>query len=111
MVSAGKGEGLGELREMILRKAPEDFLSSDKMLGDLVPAGSAVMLITPIDIEAPKGRMILPQVQAIRDTLDHDCYCLVVKENSLADALANMKTPPTRRRSDRCPRLCLRRFR
>lgn len=94
MVSAGKGEGLGELREMILRKAPEDFLSSDKMLGDLVPAGSAVMLITPIDIEAPKGRMILPQVQAIRDTLDHDCYCLVVKENSLADALANMKTPP-----------------
>ena len=38
--------------------------------------------------------MILPQVQAIRDTLDHDCYCLVVKENSLADALANMKTPP-----------------
>lgn len=94
MVSAGKGEGLGELREMILRKAPEDFLSSDKMLGDLVPAGSAVMLITPIDIEAPKGRMILPQVQAIRDTLDHDCYCLVVKENSLADALANMKTSP-----------------
>ena len=94
MVSAGKGEGLGELREMILRKAPEDFLSSNKMLGDLVPAGSAVMLITPIDIEAPKGRMILPQVQAIRDTLDHDCYCLVVKENSLADALANMKTPP-----------------
>ena len=90
MVSAGKGEGLGELREMILRKAPEDFLSSDKMLGDLVPAGSAVMLITPIDIEAPKGRMILPQVQAIRDGL---------------------WLSPTRRRSERCPRLCLRRVR
>ena len=93
-LSARTGEGLHELRELILRNAPEDFLSSDRLLGDLVPKGSAVMLITPIDLEAPKGRMILPQVQAIRDTLDHDCYCLVVKENSLADALSNLKTPP-----------------
>ena len=93
-LSARTGEGLHDLREMILRKAPEDFLSSDRLLGDLVPKGAAVMLITPIDLEAPKGRMILPQVQAIRDTLDHDCYCLVVKENSLADALADLKTPP-----------------
>ena len=93
-LSARTGEGLGALREMILRKAPEDFLSSSRMLGDLVPKGSPVMLITPIDLEAPKGRLILPQVQAIRDTLDHDCYCLVVKENALADALANLKTPP-----------------
>ena len=75
-LSARTGEGLGALREMILRKAPEDFLSASRMLGDLVP------------------RLILPQVQAIRDTLDHDCYCLVVKENALADALANLKTPP-----------------
>ena len=93
-LSARTGEGVPELREMILRKAPEDFLSSNRMLGDLVPKGAPVMLITPIDLEAPKGRLILPQVQAIRDTLDHDCYCLVVKENSLPDALANLKVPP-----------------
>jgi [FeFe] hydrogenase H-cluster maturation GTPase HydF len=52
------------------------------------------VLVIPIDKEAPKGRIILPQVQAIRDLLDHDAYAVVVKENGLAKALAELKTPP-----------------
>jgi [FeFe] hydrogenase H-cluster maturation GTPase HydF len=48
----------------------------------------------PIDLEAPKGRLILPQVQAIRDVLDVDAYCLVVKERELRDALDRLKRPP-----------------
>ena len=52
------------------------------------------VLVVPIDKEAPKGRLILPQVQAIRDLLDSDAYCLVVKERELRSALDRLKTPP-----------------
>lgn len=93
-VSALTGEGLPRLRDAMIQLAPDDFLSSFRMLGDLVKPKAPVLLITPIDLEAPKGRMILPQVQAIRDTLDHDAYCLVVKENAVSAALDNLKLPP-----------------
>jgi [FeFe] hydrogenase H-cluster maturation GTPase HydF len=53
-----------------------------------------VVLVVPIDKEAPKGRLILPQVQAIRDLLDSDAYCLVVKERELRSALARLAQPP-----------------
>jgi len=59
-----------------------------------VPPGELVVLVVPIDKEAPKGRLILPQVQTIRDLLDNDAYCLVVKERELRDALARLKKPP-----------------
>jgi [FeFe] hydrogenase H-cluster maturation GTPase HydF len=52
------------------------------------------VLVVPIDKEAPKGRLILPQVQSIRDLLDTDSYCLVVKERELRDALARLNRPP-----------------
>jgi [FeFe] hydrogenase H-cluster maturation GTPase HydF len=52
------------------------------------------MMVVPIDLEAPKGRLILPQVQAIRDTLDVDAYCMVVKERELRDALDRLNRPP-----------------
>ena len=52
------------------------------------------VLVVPIDLEAPKGRLILPQVQTIRDLLDGDAYCLVVKERELRDALDRLKRPP-----------------
>lgn len=93
-VSTKTGTGMHDLRELIIQKSPEDFLSSGKMIGDLLEPNSVAVLVTPIDLEAPKGRMILPQVQAIRDTLDNDAYCIVVKENALALALDNLKTPP-----------------
>ncbi|MBQ9338529.1 MAG: [Lentisphaeria bacterium] len=92
--SASDGTGMDLLRAAILRKAPDDFLDSLGMLDGLAPAGGTILLITPIDQEAPRGRLILPQVQAIRDTLDHDACCLVVKENAVSAALANLKEPP-----------------
>jgi hypothetical protein len=52
------------------------------------------MLVVPIDMEAPKGRLILPQVQTIRDLLDSDAYCMVVKERELRDALDRLQSPP-----------------
>lgn len=73
---------------------PEDFVNSPKIVGDLVPAKSTVILVIPIDKEAPKGRIILPQVQTLRDLLDNNCLSYVVKESELKDALDNLKTPP-----------------
>ena len=53
-----------------------------------------MILVTPVDKEAPKGRLILPQVQTIRDLLDHNAYCIVVQENELPRAIEQLKTPP-----------------
>lgn len=92
---ASRGQGVLDLREALIRSAPEDFINAPSLLGDLVPPGELVVLVVPIDMEAPKGRLILPQVQAIRDTLDQDAYCMVVKERELRDALDRLKRPPT----------------
>jgi [FeFe] hydrogenase H-cluster maturation GTPase HydF len=86
--------GLLELREAIIRVAPQEFLNPPPLVGDLVPPGELVVLVVPIDMEAPKGRLILPQVQTIRDLLDNDAYCLVVKERELREALDRLKRPP-----------------
>jgi [FeFe] hydrogenase H-cluster maturation GTPase HydF len=86
--------GIDELRQAIIAAAGEGVFPERKVLGDLVRPGDVVVLVTPIDLEAPKGRLILPQVQALRDVLDHDAYCVVVKENGLKQALANLKQPP-----------------
>ena len=91
---APRGEGLLELRQALIDQAPADFVNAPAIVGDLVPAGELVMLVVPIDLEAPKGRLILPQVQAIRDILDVDAYCMVVKERELRDALDRLKRPP-----------------
>ena len=93
-VSALANTGLASLRAALVDAAPEGFLGARPMLGDLIAPGDSVLLITPIDKEAPKGRMILPEVQAIRDTLDHDALCLCVTEHHIADMLARLKTPP-----------------
>jgi len=94
LASTMQGEGLAELREAMVRNAPEDFVAAPTILGDLVPPGELVVLVVPIDLEAPKGRLILPQVQSIRDILDNDSYCLVVKERELCDALERLRRPP-----------------
>jgi len=93
-VSARTGSGLAALRAALVNAAPEGFLGARPMLGDLIAPGDSVLLITPIDKEAPKGRMILPEVQAIRDTLDHDALCLCVTEHHITDMLDQLKTPP-----------------
>jgi len=91
---ATEGAGLSDLREALIRQAPEDFINMPSILGDLVPPGELAVLVVPIDLEAPKGRLILPQVNAIRDVLDADAYCIVVKERELREALERLKRPP-----------------
>ncbi len=92
--SAVQGRGVLELREALIRVAPEDFLRPPPVVADLVPPGEMAVLVVPIDMEAPKGRLIVPQVQAIRDLLDGDAYCMVVKERELRDALGRLNRPP-----------------
>ena len=93
--SALKDEDLVfKFKNAIVKILPEDFVNTPKIAGDLVPAGSTVILVTPIDKEAPKGRLILPQVQTIRDLLDSNCITVVVKENELKNAIENLKTLP-----------------
>ena len=91
---ASQGKGMLELREALIRSAPKDFIDQPSILGDLIPPGELVVLVVPIDLEAPRGRLILPQVQSIRDVLDHDSYCMVVKERELRSALDRLKHPP-----------------
>jgi len=92
--TAALGEGVLDLREALIRTAPEEFINAPAIVGDLVPAGELAILVIPIDLEAPKGRLILPQVQSIRDILDNDAYCMVVKERELRDAIDRLKRPP-----------------
>jgi [FeFe] hydrogenase H-cluster maturation GTPase HydF len=91
---APRGDGILDLREALIRAVPKDVLDAPTIVGDLVPAGDLAVLVVPIDMEAPKGRLILPQVQTIRNLLDQDAYCLVVKERELRDALARLNRPP-----------------
>ena len=91
-VSAVTGEGILELKERLGALAPKD--GGRKLLSDLVSPDGLVVLVTPIDESAPKGRMILPQVQAIRDVLDGDACCVVVKETQLSGLLASLGRKP-----------------
>lgn len=93
----GKGERerlLPQLKEALLAGCPDDFLKPPPLLGDLVKPGDTVVLIVPVDIQAPKGRLILPQVQALRDTLDSDALCCVVKESDYRRMLGNLREKP-----------------
>ena len=83
-----------KFKEMLVKLLPEDFVNSPKIVGDLISPKSTVILVIPIDKEAPKGRIILPQVQTLRDLLDSDCLSYVVKESELQKALENLKEPP-----------------
>jgi [FeFe] hydrogenase H-cluster maturation GTPase HydF len=85
---------LEALKQQLLEVAPADFVGTPSLIGDLLPPGGLAVLVVPIDLQAPKGRLILPQVQTIRDALDNDAMTLVVKERELAAALANLKNPP-----------------
>jgi [FeFe] hydrogenase H-cluster maturation GTPase HydF len=93
-VSALTGQGVLDLREALLALAPADFFDNRRLLADLVPPGELAVLVVPIDKEAPKGRLILPQVMAIRDLLDGESMVMVVQERELANALGRLKVPP-----------------
>ena len=92
-VSAATGANIYELKEAIgrLARQPE---ADKKLVGDLIAPNDLIVLVTPIDAAAPKGRMILPQQQMIRDVLDHDAMNVVVKETQLEAALAALSVKP-----------------
>jgi [FeFe] hydrogenase H-cluster maturation GTPase HydF len=82
------------LIEMIIRNMPSTAYQDTSLLGGLINRGDIIMLITPIDNEAPEGRMILPQVQAIRDVLDNDCINVVLKETEVEHFLKTTGIKP-----------------
>ena len=84
-----------KFKNLLVKLLPTDFVNSPNIVGDLVPEKSTVILVIPIDKEAPKGRIILPQVQVLRDLLDSNCMSLVVKETELEEALKSLKTSPS----------------
>lgn len=92
--TVSRGEGVLAVREALIATAPDDFLAPDPIIGDLLPEGGLAVLVVPIDKEAPKGRIILPQVQTIRDLLDHGQFSLVVREHELKGALARLSRKP-----------------
>lgn len=92
-VSAVTREGIEELKERIARLTRSQA-EDKRLVGDLLTPGDLVVLVTPIDSAAPKGRLILPQQQTIRDVLDADCTAIVVKENTLAPTLEKLAVKP-----------------
>ncbi len=93
-VSSRTGQGINELKERLANLSSAAEGVSRKIVGDLLVPGQLAVLVTPIDSSAPKGRLILPQQQTIRDILDADAMALVVKENELADALRKLTEQP-----------------
>ncbi|MBO6293502.1 MAG: [FeFe] hydrogenase H-cluster maturation GTPase HydF [Selenomonas sp.] len=93
LVSAQGRQGLGELIEQINRLRPENYDLED-ITGSLTKAGDQVLLVMPQDIEAPKGRLILPQVQTIRHLLDKGCLVNCCKTSKMKAMLAALKEPP-----------------
>lgn len=86
--------GIDDLKQAIINNTPDEFFTQTSIASDLIPAGETTVLVVPIDLEAPKGRLILPQVQTIRDLLDNDSIAIVTKERELRKTLDNLKTPP-----------------
>lgn len=78
----------------LVKIVPDEFVNPPSILGDKVKKSDVVILVTPIDKEAPKGRLILPEVQTIRDLLDNDCISVVVQQNNLENAIKLLKKKP-----------------
>jgi len=94
VLSAAQRTGIDALKEAMFRQAPESGLEDARLIGDLIGPGDVVVLVVPIDLGAPKGRLILPQVQTLRDILDSDATGMMVKERELAAALERLTAPP-----------------
>ncbi len=92
-VSSLKKDHIFELKEMIAAKASEEK-TEYPIISDLLSPGDIVVLVVPVDKSAPKGRLILPQQQTIREILDSNAVAVVVKDNMLASALASPGKPP-----------------
>lgn len=93
LTSALQRKGIEELKQALINNTAHGWLKS-VIVGDLINPGDLVVLVIPIDTAAPKGRLILPQVQTIRDIIDHDGMAMMVKERELKEALESMKKKP-----------------
>lgn len=82
------------IRETLIRCVPEEFINPPAILENLVNPEDVVVLVTPIDKEAPKGRLILPQVNVLRELLDNRCISVVTTEKTLDKSLKSLKNPP-----------------
>ena len=92
--SSLRPDKLEDVIRIMYETMPESAYTKRPLVGDLISYGDTVLLITPIDIEAPEGRMILPQVQVIRDVLDHDGICVVCKEREVDAYIKKMHPKP-----------------
>ena len=93
LISAKTGEGIRNLKELLARSIPEGY-GNRMITGDLVDTGDLVLLVMPQDIQAPKGRLILPQVQTLRELLDKKCLVMSVTTDQYLSALENFAVPP-----------------
>jgi [FeFe] hydrogenase H-cluster maturation GTPase HydF len=93
-VSCLKGENLDAARKVIVEMGKTLEAERSTIIGDIIGHGELVLLVVPIDLGAPRGRLILPQVQVIRDILDNDAAAIVVKEREIEYVLSNLKHPP-----------------
>lgn len=92
-ISAKEKINISGLKKLLIENAPSDF-EIRTILGDIIKPKDTVILVAPQDIQAPKGRLILPQVQIIRDILDNDALALTVKDTELLDILNSLKNEP-----------------
>ena len=92
-VSSVTGKNIGELKEMIARAGLQKPAAAP-LISDLIEAGDTVVLVIPIDSSAPKGRIILPQQQVLREVLDSHALAYIAQDTDLKDLLENLKTKP-----------------
>lgn len=93
-VDSPQKKGIDRLKELIIENTPQDYLPST-IIGDLICEKDTIILVTPVDAGAPKSRLILPQVQVLRDALDAGACTMVVREHELQAALDNLRQPPS----------------
>ncbi|MGD8780542.1 MAG: [FeFe] hydrogenase H-cluster maturation GTPase HydF [Ignavibacteria bacterium] len=91
-VSCIKDEGIYELKEKVSKQIPSE--TEPPLIGDLLQRHDVIVLVVPIDLGAPKGRLIMPQVQTIRESLDEDAIVVVAKDKELRAALDKLASPP-----------------
>ena len=91
--SVAKNDDIAPLVEQLKKAIPESAYQKVSLLGGIINPNEVVVLVCPVDSEAPEGRLILPQVMAIRDVLDNECICVVLKETHLQQYLDTMPKP------------------
>ncbi|MCQ2789275.1 MAG: [FeFe] hydrogenase H-cluster maturation GTPase HydF [bacterium] len=93
-ISAKENLNIEKLKQSIIKNVPENYFENIKIVSDLISEEETAVLVVPCDFEAPKGRLILPQVQTIRDLLDNTSTAIITKTETLEKTLNNLKNPP-----------------